>query len=208
MSASDYVTVANFKTDHGITASGDDDSIGRCITDASRAIDRICNVEDGHFAVQTFTRYFEVGGSSDTDDGNTPVRLYVGDLIAVTTLKIDEDGDGVFETTLSASTDYLLYPLNDSPKTEVRVNLETGAYVFPVGQKTVEIVGTWGEAASVPGAIRRAAMIQANRYRWRLRAPEGVAGNAEAGFVELADVDPDVLTILRQGRYMQPAVFA
>lgn len=208
MSASDYVTVANFKTDHGITSSTDDDSIGRCITDASRAIDRICDVEDGHFAVQTFTRYFEVGNASDMDDGNSPTRLIVEDLISVTTLKIDEDGDGVFEATLSAATDYLLYPLNETPKTEVRVNLQSGAYLFPVGQKTVEIVGTWGEAASVPSAIRRAAMIQASRYRWRLKAPEGVAGNAEAGFINLASVDPDVLTILRQGRYMQPVVFA
>lgn len=207
MSASDYLDVADFKTDHGIASSADDSAIGRCITDAARTIDRLCGVEDGHFAAQTFTRYFDVGSTRE-GDGNAPGVLYVADLLSVTTLKIDEDGDGVFEVTLTPSTDYLLYPLNETPKIEVRINVATGSYTFPVGQKTVELVGSWGEAAAVPGPIRRATMIQANRYRWRLRAPEGVAGNAETGFVNLAAVDPDVLTILRQGGYMQPVVFA
>lgn len=205
MAAADYIELSEYKADHGITDTTEDGTLERLITRASRAVDRFCFREPGGFAAQTLTKYLDVAKRSD---GRDRASLAVPPLISVTTLKTDEDGDGVFEVTWTALTDYILYPLNDTPKTEIRVNAAAGRYTFPLGQRRVEIVGSWGEAAAAPEPIAEAVDLQVNRWRWRLRAPEGVAGNTEQGMIELKDLDPDVRAILMRAHYVSAPVFA
>ena len=68
--------------------------------------------------------------------------------------------------------------------------------MFPAGQRTVEIAGSWGEAATVPADVERATIVLAHRLANRAKTPEGIMGNTEAGFVRLAEVDPDVMALL------------
>jgi hypothetical protein len=99
---------------------------------ASRGVDDFCN---RHFYVENKTNYFDGAGK----------RLMLAkDLLSVTTLKTDSDGDGVFETTFAA-TDYFLYPLNAVVKTWLDVNGNGDYSDLANGvQKGVEIAGVWG----------------------------------------------------------------
>lgn len=81
-------------------------------------------------------------------DGDGCAYLYVGDLISVTSLKFDDDGDGTYEITLSA-TDYWLWPANrPTGYAARRIDLNpNGSYPkLPSGQRKVQIVGKWGHS--------------------------------------------------------------
>ena len=98
---------------------------------ASRLIDKHC---ERYFYVETATKYYDGSGSS----------LFIDDLLNITTLKLDEDGDGTFESTM-ATTDYILYPLNRIAKDMIKVSHNGNYASFASGiKKGVEIVGSWG----------------------------------------------------------------
>lgn len=191
--ASDYITSAELKIFLDISDTDDDERLIQAAGWASRTIDRLCRRPDGDFAAQTATRYFDT-------DGGTQVH-FPSPLLSVTTLKSDDDGDGTFETTWTANTDYWLYPLNETPKWRMVVN-PLGNYVLFAGNRRLQIVGSWGEATTPPEPIRAATAIYAARYFNRHKTPEGVAGSAEQGFITLREVDPDVANILRNAGYM------
>lgn len=190
MPAADYTTVVKLKAALQMTGTDRDTDLGYIVTAASRAIDRLTRRRDGDFAAQTLTKYFA------GEDGSL---LWVPPLLSITTLKTDEDGDGTFEVTWSVAggnRDYILTPLNGPPYTRIDVDRTNGRYMFPVGQRTVEIAGSWGVASTVPADIERATIILASRLANRAKTPEGIMGNTEAGFVRLAQVDPDVMALV------------
>jgi hypothetical protein len=122
-----------------ITGTAFDARLLALLENVSRWIDSYCN---RHFYVLNTTRRFDSEGGE---------QLPVPDLISVTTLKTDEDRDGVFELSWS-SNDYLLYPLNAEPQqpwgrpySRALVDTEAGTRAaFPAGKATVEITGKWG----------------------------------------------------------------
>lgn len=130
-----YATLTQIKSRLGIptaTTTYDSDLL-MLLNAASRALDLWCNRE---FYTMAETRYFN--GSSSP--------LFVDDLLSITasSFKLDEDGDGTFESTL-ATTDYILYPLSRHPKTYVKVTTGGNYGGFASGiPKGVEIVGSWG----------------------------------------------------------------
>lgn len=77
-------------------------------------------------------------------------RLLLGcDLVSITTIKVDTDADGVFETTLTAGTDYRLWPYNaaaqDMPYRAVElVPIGGQLSAWPVAEYCVQIVGLFG----------------------------------------------------------------
>ena len=98
---------------------------------SSRMIDRYTN---RFFYVDATTRYYNGRGRT----------VFIDDLLSVTTLKTDEDGDGTFENTLT-STDYFLYPLNELPYTTVEINPNGDFGSLGSGiQKGLEIAGNFG----------------------------------------------------------------
>lgn len=140
MTAHCYLGVGTLRTAAGAPTTADA-ALLTAIEGASDTIDSECSRT---FQPYTATKYFSPTGSSS-------LTLPIGtDLIAITTLKTDDDGDGVFETTW-ATTDYVLLPRNalvgpaPSPYWQIRVAAD-GDYSFPVGDDLVEIVGTWGYA--------------------------------------------------------------
>lgn len=71
-------------------------------------------------------------------------KLWVNDLLSVSEMALDEDGDGTYEETLAA-TDYLLYPYNTYPKDEIKPAPNGNYGSFAVGVlKGIKITGVWG----------------------------------------------------------------
>jgi hypothetical protein len=135
-----YASIADLKGVLGITSTTDDVIMRKQLESASRSIDRWCN---RRFYVTSETKYF--------DGAKT---LWVTDLLSVTTLKTDEDGDGTFENTFDGTAltgDYIKYgggledSLNIFPKTRLEIDPEGDYGSFANGvRQGVQIVGTWG----------------------------------------------------------------
>jgi len=83
------------------------------------------------------------------------------DILSITTLKLDEDGDGVYESSL-ATTDYILYPLNTYPKTRIEINPQGNYSGFASGiPKGIEIIGVFGYADSATPYEARTTLVGA-----------------------------------------------
>lgn len=183
-----YCTVDEIKTQLELTTDDYDDMFSFWIGTASAFIDNYCN---RHFDQRSSTtRYFDGAGTV----------LWIDDLLSVTTFKLDEDGDGTYEETLETS-DYILYPLNETPKTRVEISNDSDYGSFAAGvKKGVSITGTWGYASSVPSIIRQATVIQV--CRWHKRKDTGygtVIGTPEVGgeFTVYHGLDPDIKMLIK-----------
>jgi hypothetical protein len=189
-----YCTRAEFITHWfppNYTDTTDDLRIDSIITAVSRRIDTECG---RHFyQASGVVRYYS---PKYTD------HLVIHDLLSLTSLVTDEDGDRVYERTWS-STDYDLYPANaavesqEAPYTWIELP-PRGNYTFPVGRRTVKITGNWGYASAVPARITEACLLQSGRIYNRKNTPYGVAGSAEMGqAVVIPKLDPDVYGLIQ-----------
>lgn len=129
-----YASLDDYKDRLAIVTSPTDAIIRMGLEDAARQIDEWCWRT---FRTYLATRYYTAsrGGYLDVDD-----------LLAITTLKHDDDSDRVYETTWAA-TDYDLLPFNaaidEQPYTRLAI-APNGVYSFYTGQKGIEIAGRWG----------------------------------------------------------------
>lgn len=184
-----YATLADLKARLGIGVSDvTDDSVLENVVEAvSRWIDHYCN---RRFYSAAETRYYTA---------ESPVVLWTDDLVSITSLATDDDGDRVYETAWAA-TDYDLEPYNAAlsgePYTAIRI-APNGSYTFPSTRKGVKITGTFGYPA-IPDAVAEACLLQSSRVFRRKDAPLGVVGSPEIGqAVTLGRVDPDVRALLQ-----------
>ncbi len=80
------------------------------------------------------------------------------DIVSITTLQTDEDGDGVFENTWTIDDDYVLLPHNAALDGDCYNKIQiasNGAYRFPANRhSSVKIVGKFGHATSVVTEVR------------------------------------------------------
>lgn len=180
--------------------TSDDAVLEALVESVSRAIDDFCG---RRFYAATQTRYYSATSGR---------RLLVDDLLSVTTLKTDDDGDGTYETTW-ATKDYHLAPYNaqlesvPEPYWSIEVS-ESGDYSFPVGvRRGVEIAGSWGFSATTPDVVNRACLFQvAQEFRTR-HTPLGVQGSGEfATEVRSIGLHPFVKRLLSNGPYRRIAV--
>lgn len=183
-----YATLADLKANLGITDTADDAKLNLALSSASAAIDNHIGRVFSRSAGET--RYFTA-----TDDD----LVFVDDLVTVTTLATDTDGDGTYETVWSAS-DYSLGPANAAreglPYRFVKVK-PLGSYRFPVWlDNGVKIVGAYGYP-TVPVEVIQAALLQAARLFKRKDAIFGVVGGGEMGqAVVIPKLDPDIVILL------------
>lgn len=128
--------------------------------------------------------------------------LHVDDLVSVTSLKTDDDDDGVYET-VWATTDYRLEPrnaaLNNRPYRAIRYTTN-GRYSFPTKvEDGVEVTGLFGYAAAPPAPVKQACLLMAHRLWMRKDAIFGVAGTPGLGVTvvqaKIQD-DADILALL------------
>jgi hypothetical protein len=130
-------------------------------------------------------------------------RLGIDDLLTITSLKTDNDGDGVHEYTWATS-DYVLSPRNaplaNEPYTSVR-RTRDGSYYFPTYEDGVEIVGRFGycilSCNNAPKQVVEACALQSMRVFKRKDSALGFVSGMEIGqALPIGDVDPDVRMLL------------
>ncbi len=126
--------------------------------------------------------------------------LYIDDAGTTSgfVVKEDRDDDGVYETTLTGTTDYYLHGQNQAPFREVcRVG---GVWPQPrSGRPSVEVTAIWCyDQTGVPEQITQAATILGARYYQRRSSPLGFqAGlSPEFGVARVSRMDPDVEGLL------------
>lgn len=128
--------------------------------------------------------------------------LYIDDATAVTAVKTDENGDGVYETVWSAS-DYVLEPRGNPgqgrPYRQIRINRELGRHAFPRLSGGVEVTGSFGYGVA-PAVVKQACLLVAHRLYRRKDAIFGVAGTPGMGVTVVQakiTADSDVMALLQ-----------
>ena len=189
-----YATLADVKAAARVTDTFDDGLFEVAIESASRDIDAYC--ERVFYNAGSLTRVYIPADI---------YRLETDDLVSVTTIKSDTNGDGGFNQTWAA-TDYQLEPLNGiaggiaTPYTRIRA---VGDLLWPVyeprdinaGQASVEVTGVFG-FASIPIAIKQATILASLRAYKRYESPTGVLGFSDVGVVRIGRLDPDVQRLI------------
>lgn len=210
-----YATLAEIKERLTITDTKEDTLLEQIVTATSREIDKWTH---RRFFAITETRYY------------TPEYIHlleIDDLLSLTTLKTDRDGDRTYETTW-ATGDFDLEPYNaildGKPYTAIRVT-PNGDHYFPVpggswmgvsgagrsfplpgsvisttrlNTKNVEINGSFGYSSTTPALVKEACLIQASRLYNRKSSPFGVQGYTDFGqAVVIASLDPDVKELIK-----------
>jgi hypothetical protein len=134
-------------------------------------------------AVQARSYFTEDVKQIDTDDISTLTGLVV---------KLDQDDDGTFETTLTINTNFIVLPPNAeddipvAPYTAIRI--VDGINSFPTlysGRPSCQITAKFGWAA-VPDDVAKACLIQATQL---FKASDAVFGglNFDAGILRVRD---------------------
>jgi len=187
---SNYTTRADVKASLGIpaAATSDDDAIDAAISAAEALVDNYTG------------RTFVAASATRTYIPRTASILDVDDLTSVTsglTVKTDEDQDGVFETTLTITTDFVAVG-NDAPFRTL-TNVNRGWPLSLYGRPTVEITGVFGYTATVPPNIKQAALLMSCRLFQRKASPLGFQAGAISDFgpVRISRTDPDVAALLQ-----------
>lgn len=187
-----YITRQQLKDTLGITDTSEDTIIDRVIAGATKAI----NNKSG------YTTFWNTGTAVlrtvDTDSKLVPKRALTPYMKLLLPDGIASPA-GLIVAGYSSST---LLPsdaiVRGEPATSVKL---------PWGSTpdTVDITAIWGWP-SLPDDIVMATQFQAQRYYKRRGSPEGVAGSAEWGLVRVPRLDPDVISILTDGGYINPGI--
>lgn len=185
-----YTTTALVKASLGIpdSVTSEDTAISAAIAAASALIDNYTG------------RTFEV--SSTTARTYVPRTAAILDIddVATTTglvIKVDNDQDGTFETTLTVTTDYVLQG-NSTPYRTV-TNVNAGWPLSLYGRPTVEVTAKFAYSETAPDNIKQAALLLSCRLYQRKASPLGFQAGAipEFGAVRISRNDPDVAALLQ-----------
>ena len=180
-----YASLAEFKASVGITDSADDTALQSVLDATDALIDLYTDRKQG-FGTASETRYYTAEDYK---------YVLVDDLVSITSLTTDDDGNGTYETTWTANTDYNLAPGNAAldgwPYNEIDVSV-TWPRNFPKNvYRGVKVQGVFGWPA-VPAAVKQAALIQAGAVWSSRTSPFGVIGSQDLG------------GIIRQTRALHP----
>lgn len=184
-----YCTPAMLKSRTGISDNLDDAEILSACRSVSRWVDTHC---DRVFARRSVTLQIDTCGQ---------YSLPIPDVVSVATLKTDDDADGVFETTWSAS-DYEVQPVNAAVQLEPRPYTSiaaVGGRLFPVRYNVpgrqpraqLVCVGGW---PSLPAGVSEGSAILATDYLAAGGTKFGVIGFE--GFAMRARLNPLALSML------------
>lgn len=142
------------------TTSNDDDIL-RAI---ARASEFARSLTQRIFHTETATAYFDGNGKTRLWLGASAVEPNRGDLLTVTSIAVDDNGDGTYEYTLVEGTDYWLYP-DSSTIAAVRIDLIVDHQTAPQVsrwapyRRSVKIVGKWGHSETTDAVIISGAQI-------------------------------------------------
>ena len=186
-----YCTLQEVKAALRLSDSIDDTLLENAIEGASRRIDGYC----GRF-------FYKTSATAVPLFANNAYRLMTTDISSTTGLivKLDDDGDGTFETTLTLNTDYIVEPTDYIVQQRpIRTITMVGGYTFPMfyipSECGVQITAQWGWNA-VPDDVREACVLLSIRQFARYNAALGVLAFADMAIAVRA-VDPDVRDLLQ-----------
>ena len=157
-----YTTIDAIAAAFSINDPLDNPDLEAAVETASRQIDAHCGRGRKFWQDSTVVDrvYFP-------DDART---LTVDDISTLTGLvvKVDDDDDGTFETTLTINTDFIVLPVNAAaehpvqPWTQIRLldGALTGWSRLSSGRPYVQVTAKFGWSA-IPTAVKRACLIQA-----------------------------------------------
>jgi len=138
--------------------------LGGIVAAVSRLIDREVGRADNYFlpSSDTATRYY---------DGNGRDRIWIDDAIAVDEVAVsDVGGQASTDFTVWSSSDYFLYPYNDTPTRALVIDRLNGSQsFFPRYKRNVRVTGTFGYSVAVPDLVKQAALIQSTRLFMRTK---------------------------------------
>jgi len=196
-----YATLTEIKTFLSISDNVDDTLLESMVEAASRSIDRIAN--------RRF--YLDANASARPYRVSSPVILYTDDIGTTSGLivKLDEDGDGTFETTLTLNTDYIMDPLTalDLGRPYTQVTMVTTSESFPIFpglfqnglRPGVQVTARWGWP-SVPDDINQACLILTADLYKRKDSPGGILGLGDLGAIRMSPLGRDVTAMVRAYR--------
>jgi hypothetical protein len=203
--------------------TADDLILTELLAAAERNINQACNRPDGFGTVATATARRYAGSGK-------PYQ-WIDECISVTTVEVkDSATDSSYDTW--TSTDYLVFSgdpedpnFNATPYTGLMVDPTGDESVFTSGQyttrggfrpltsvnrgvPTVQVTARWGYAATVPGDIKAACIMQASRWYKRLEGSfsDALTSNDFGTLLYRQDLDPDIKRLLVGGRYVKPAI--
>ena len=186
-----YCTLAEVKAALRLSDAIDDTLIEKSIEGASRRIDGYC----GRF-------FYKTAATAVPLFAHDAYRLMTSDISSTTGLivKLDDDGDGTFETTLTLNTDYIVEPTDYIVQQRpIRTLTMVGGYTFPMfyipSECGVQVTAQWGWNA-VPHDVREACVLLSIRQFARYNAALGVMAFADMAITVRA-VDPDVRDLLQ-----------
>lgn len=203
-----YCTVESLAAEVGISDGDDDAQLTLAITSASRQIDDHCGrrfYQDDAVVVRSF--YAESARCVDLldqpDDGpSTEISTTTGLIV-----KIDEDGDGTFGTTLTISTDFILLPLNAAADGHAFSQIYLADnYSFPRpsnGRPGVQVTAKFGWP-SIPDNLEKACVIQAAQLYHAKKAMFGAVQLGDSAAMRARPMDPVAAGLL--GRLRKPAI--
>lgn len=197
-----YCTPDQMKSRFGISDVRDDFELERACRAAARRVESYCDRD----------RFWRDAAVQDlVFDADSPYCVRIKGprgTIGISTatgvvVKTDEDGDGVYERTLTVSTDFLLKPLNAVSLNpawpyETIEMVGNSSYRLPMiyGRPGVQVTARFGWPA-VPDDVSEAALILSHRLFKRKETSTGVVGfDALGATVRLARTDPDVAELL------------
>jgi len=148
-----YATLAEFKSAIGIgTADTTDDGALQSVLDATDALIDLYTDRKQGFGTASETRYYTAGDWS---------YVLTDDIVSVSQLQTDDNGDGTYETTWVSGTDYVLAPRNAALDGWAYTEIDTSTAApkaFPVAVYLgVKVTGVFGwPAVPSAGCIRMA----------------------------------------------------
>lgn len=193
-----YTTLTAIKNFLSIVDSSDDTLLEGFIESASRSIDRIAN--------RRF--YADAAASARKYRAYNDLFVYVDDISSTNGLvvKIDDDGDGTFETTLTINTDFLVEPLTAASKDRpfTQLTMVNTSFTWPIFpglfsnglRPGVEVTAKWGWPA-VPDDIETACQILTADLYKRKDSPGGILGLGDLGAIRMSPLGRDVTAMVR-----------
>lgn len=193
-----YTSVEQLKSRVGITDTADDFECQLAVQAAASEIQRITG---RFFWNETGTRTYRNMSIYDVD---------IDDLVSITSLATDQDGDGVYETVWTANqyqlevTQHIYNPAAKGepwPYTKIQALGVPGGNYLPYvwawsHQDRVQVTGTWGWAA-VPVLVRQASLMLATELFKQKDMPAGMPSG-------LTEYGPQIAAML--SRYVKPQV--
>lgn len=190
-----YITLAGLKNYLKIDDSVEDTLLEQIIESASRSIDRIANRRFYLDATATSRTYRPIGN----------LRVIVDDIGTTSglILKTDPNSSGVYQTTFTLNTDYIVEPTNSlakgRPVTYLTIVGST-ALSLPVNYwPQVEVSARWGWP-SVPDDIEQATYILSADLYKRKDSIGGVLGLSELGAIRMSPLGRDIAAMVRAYR--------